>query len=54
LIEIDEDAEKDDQKIGEFQAHMSQRTEQVGNVAKSIGKIQDMFKSLNEIVSQQG
>ena len=30
---------------------MLQRTDQIANVTKSIGKIQEMFQSLNEIVS---
>jgi len=52
LLQLQEPDEREGQKIEAFQAHMSQRTDQITNVTKSIGKIQDMFKSLNEIVSQ--
>lgn len=50
LLEIEMN-EKENNQIAEFNSNMTQRTEQLTNVTRSIGKIQDMFKSLNEIVS---
>lgn len=52
LIQLDDP--KDKEKNSAFQKQMLKRTEHIGNVTNSIGKIQQMFSSLNEIVSQQG
>lgn len=50
LILVDADSDK----VRAFEQQMAERTGQISNVTKSIGKIQEMFISLNEIVSAQG
>ena len=50
LILLEQDS-KDHKKLKAFQNHMTERTEQITNVTQSIGKIQEMFGSLNEIVN---
>ena len=37
-------------EMRQFADKMTSRTNQIGNVTQSIGKIQNMFKTLNEIV----
>jgi hypothetical protein len=49
-----EEEEKVSGEVQQFQERMKSRTAQIGNVTNSIGRIQDMFTSLNEIVLQQG
>lgn len=45
-----EEEEKTSGEIQQFQERMNSRTAQIGSVTNSIGRIQDMFTSLNEIV----
>lgn len=54
MMEEEKKISSDDPEVAQFQQRMDQRTEQIGNVTSSIGRIQSMFQSLNEIVNQQG
>jgi hypothetical protein len=45
-----EEEEKTSGEMQQFQERMNSRTAQIGSVTNSIGRIQDMFTSLNEIV----
>ena len=51
---IPEEEKEVSAEMRQFADKMTSRTNQIGNVTQSIGKIQNMFKTLNEIVQQQG
>ena len=47
---IPEEEKEVSAEMRQFADKMTSRTNQIGNVTQSIGKIQNMFKTLNEIV----